>query len=513
MSDPTPTGPDLTHGIPLSHLRDGHPLAARLGDDPVLLLRRGAEVLAIGGACSHYGGPLSEGLITGDTVRCPWHHACFSLRTGSALRAPALRDVPAWTTRIRDGRVFLDARVSVKAPSPGGSFPASIVVVGAGAAGSAAVEALRRNGYAGPLALVDPDQDAPYDRPNLSKDFLAGTAPAEWIPLFEPGHYERLGVERLVTRVTAIHPAQRTVSLEDGRTRTWDALLLATGAAPRRLLANGTDLPVHVLRSLADCRAIINRARSARCVVVIGSGFLGLEAAAALRQRGLEVTVIGREPVPLARVLGQEIGRALLAAHERQGVAFQLGRTVDHIGAGTIGLDDGTRVPADLVLAAIGVQPEVQLAEAAGLATEDGIVVDRFLRTATPGIWAAGDVARFPDPLSGQHVRIEHWALAQRHGQVAAANMLGKATPFLGPAFFWTRQHDVTVHYVGHAPSWDSLDVEGAVDRNDATLRYRWGDQLRAVATLGRDRESLEAEVRLEHAARLRAGAVDGAEE
>ena len=498
-----PQGPDLAGGIPLAALEDGQPFLGRFGEAPVMLVRRGAEIFAIGATCSHYGGPLAEGLLVGDTVRCPWHHACFSLRSGRTLRAPALRDVPAWKTTIRYGRVYLAERV-VPPPvaDPPTASPASIVVVGAGAAGSAAVEALRSGGYQGPLALVDPDPEAPYDRPNLSKDFLAGSAPAEWLPLFDAHHYSDLGVDRLEARVEAIQPMERSVQLDDGRSLSWEALLLATGATPVRPALPGVGLPhVHVLRSLSDCRSIVARAESKPRVVIIGTGFIGLEAAAALRSRGLAVSVIGRDAIPFARVLGPELGGALLAQHRSHGVAFHLQRTVKMITPSSVQLDDGTELPADLVLVAVGVRPELRLAEDAGLAVDNGIVVDRFLATSVPGIWAAGDSARYPDPLTGDPVRIEHWAVAQRQGQVAAANMLGGRRAMSTPPFFWTHQFDLVVSYVGHAASWDDLAVDGDIRAGSATVRYSSGGQLRAVATIGRDRASLEAEVALEKAA------------
>jgi apoptosis-inducing factor 3 len=309
-------GPDLERdGIALEELRDGAPVEGHAGGEPVLVVRLGDDVLAVGARCTHYSGPLPEGLVVGDTVRCPWHHACFSLRTGEALAAPALNPLPRWEVARRDGRAFVTAKLERDplAPPPdapaerAGRDPASVVIVGAGAAGAAAAEMLRRRGYAGPVTVVDPEPASPYDRPNLSKDYLAGTASADWIPLRPPGFYEEHRVELLRRRAVGLDPAARRLTLDDGTTREYGALLLATGADPVRLDLPGMELPhVHLLRSLADSDAIIAAAERASRVVVVGASFIGLEVTASLRTRGLPVDVVAPERLPLERVVGAE---------------------------------------------------------------------------------------------------------------------------------------------------------------------------------------------------------------
>src|SRR5690606_7326624 len=422
-------GPDLREGVALDELTEGRPLLGHADGEAVLLVRRGGEVHAIGATCTHWGGPLAEGLVVEDTIRCPWHHACFSLRTGEALGAPALNPVARWDVEIRDGTVF-DASKQEHAPlaSRGRNVdgPESVVILGAGAAGSAAAELLRREGYRGPVTLVDPDATAPYDRPNLSKDYLAGNAPEEWIPLRPEGFHQEHGIERIAERATAIDTAARTVTLADGRTLRYGALLLATGAEPVRLRLAGADLPhVHVLRSLDDCRAIIRSAESAQRAVVLGASFIGMEVAASLRARGLEVTVVAPEAVPFERALGPELGAAIRRLHESRGVAFRLGHIAAEITPDHVRLDDGETLAADLVVIGIGVRPRTALAQAAGLEVDDGVLVDAFLETSAPGVYAAGDIARWPDPRTGERVRVEHWAVAQRQGQAAARNILG----------------------------------------------------------------------------------------
>lgn len=495
------TGPDLAAGVAVDTLVEGEPLLGQVDGEPVLLVKRGGELLAIGAVCTHYGGPLAEGLVVGDTIHCPWHHACFSLRTGEALGAPALNPVARWTVEVRDGKAIVTGKEEEPPLSARGrtaTGPESVVIVGAGAAGSAAAEMLRREGYAGPITMVDPDAPAPYDRPNLSKDYLAGNAPEEWIPLRPEGFYAEHGIERIDATAVSLDPSARTLTLSDGRSLGFGALLLATGATPVALRAPGAALPhVHLLRSLADCRAIIAAAESARRAVVVGASFIGMEVAASLRMRGLAVTVVAPEALPFERTLGPDLGRLLRSVHEEHGVSFALGHTAARIEADRVVLDDGRELDADLVVVGIGVRPNTDLARAAGLEVSNGVLVNEFLETSAPGIFAAGDIARFPDPRTGERIRVEHWVVAQRQGQAAARNILGRAEPFLDVPFFWTQHWDLPVAYVGHAAGWDDIVVDGDPLSRDCTVRYRRGGETLAVATIYRDHESLEVEAEM----------------
>ena len=500
-------GPDLGSGVPLDTIPDGGTLAGHARGKPVLVARVGGDVLAIGAVCTHYSGPLGEGLVVGDTVRCPWHHACFSLRTGEALRAPALKPVARWRTEVRDGVVFvieeleaLDGATPRTRRAGRASAPGSIAIIGAGAAGSAAAEMLRREGYEGTVTVVDPDDAAPYDRPNLSKDYLAGTAPEEWIPLREPDFYPRHGIDVVRgVRAVAIDPSAKQLHLTDGRRVRFDRLLLAPGAEPVRLDVPGGDLPhVRCLRSLADSREIIARSGEARRVVIVGAGFIGLEVAASLGTRGLEVHVVAPASQPLQSVLGEELGGFVRTLHERRGVVFHLGRRAAAITREAVTLDNREMLPADLVVIGVGVVPSTELARTAGAEVENGVLVDELLQTRVPGIFAAGDIARWPDPRTADPIRVEHWVVAQRQGQTAARNMLGAGKRFDSVPFFWSAHHDTTVLYVGHAPRWDDVVVEGDLAGGEAVVRYRAGGRTLAVATLGRDREALEAEWALE---------------
>jgi NADPH-dependent 2,4-dienoyl-CoA reductase/sulfur reductase-like enzyme/nitrite reductase/ring-hydroxylating ferredoxin subunit len=507
MSDAPPTlaGPDLrSEGLAWNELADGALYLAHAGTDPVLLARRGDAVFAVGAQCTHYSGPLDQGLFVGETVRCPLHHACFDLRTGTPLRAPALSPLPCWPVERRNGRIYVgdkrerDPLAPLKGAQPAAP-PASVVILGAGGAGAAAAEMLRREGYEGPVTIVDEEPDSPYDRPNLSKDYLSGQAPAEWIPLRPPGFYDAHRITIRRARAAAIDVAASAIRLADGGTVPFAALLVATGAEPVALTVPGADRPhVHYLRSLADSTAIIRAAERATRAVVVGSSFIGLEVAASLRHRGLEVDVVSTQTEPLLHVFGPQLAAVVRARHEAHGVRFHMGAGVTRIDERAVVLRDGTSLDAELVVVGIGVRPRVALADAAGLRTDRGIAVDAYLRTSVPAIWAAGDVARWPDPHTGAAIRVEHWVVAERMGQTAARNILGRRERFDAVPFFWSVHYDMSIDYVGHADQWERVDVTGDLAAGDGSATYRSGAATLAVASIGQDRVSLEAEFALE---------------
>ncbi|TIS91097.1 FAD-dependent oxidoreductase [Mesorhizobium sp.] len=497
-------GPDLVQGIAFADLPDGGKLVGHCGNEQVLLMRRGAEVFAIGATCTHYGGPLVDGLVVEDTVRCPWHHACFDLRTGEALRAPAFNPLACWSVEQRDDQIFVGEKRKRTAPkqrngSPG-QVPEKIVIVGGGGAGFAAAKKLRREHYQGSIVMLSNDEAPPVDRPNLSKDYLAGKAPEDWVPLRGESFYSKNDIDlRLNANVASIDARSGEVVLADGARTPYDRLLLATGAEPVRLTIPGADQPhVQTLRSFADCKAIIERAATARRAVVLGASFIGLEVAAALRSRNIEVHVVAPERRPMERVLGSQMGDFIRALHEENGVIFHLEDTASSIDGRKVTLSSGDTLTADFVVAGIGVRPRTGLAETAGLAVDDGVVVNAFLETSAPGIFAAGDIARWPDPHSGENIRVEHWVVAERQGQTAALNMLGYREKFAAVPFFWSQHYDVPINYVGHAGQWDEIAVDGDIIAKDCLLRFKREGRTLAVASIFRDIESLEAEVEME---------------
>lgn len=499
-----PRGPDLSRGVALADLADGGMFVGHVGDEEVLLVRRGANIFAIGAHCTHYHAPLVDGLVVDDTIRCPWHHACFDLRTGDALHPPALSPVAWWVVEQRDRKIFVREKREQSASKPRGrvsdKMPEKIVIVGGGAAGFAAAEKLRREQYQGSIVMLSNDNASPVDRPNLSKDYLAGNAPEDWVPLRPDSFYSDNAIElRLNADVIGIDQRSHEVVLAGGNTLTYDRLLLATGAEPVRLPLPGADQPhVRTLRSLADCRAIIERAKAARRVVVLGASFIGLEVTAALRARDIEVHVVAPEQRPMERVLGPQMGDFVRTLHEEHGVNFHLGDTVVAIDGRRANLKSGGTLEADLVVVGVGVRPRLTLAEQAGLSLDRGVVVNSYLETSSPGIFAAGDIARWPDPYSGENIRVEHWVVAERQGQTASLNMLGCRDKFTGVPFFWSQHYDIPINYVGHAEKWDELAIEGDLGGKDCLLRFKHNGRTLAIGSIFRDVESLQAEVAME---------------
>lgn len=512
------TGPDLAAGVEASSVGAGQLVVGHAFGEPVLLVHVEPNWFAVGAKCTHYGAPLDQGVLVGETIRCPWHHACFALHNGAASRAPALNDLPAYDVAIENNIVRVvrkrdrgqtkgephRARSSrapervLFEPHPS-TGPSSVVIVGAGAAGNACAEMLRREAYRGPITMIDPDGDAPYDRPNLSKDYLAGNAPEEWLPLHPREFYDAQHIEIVSgVEVVAIDVKSKSVSLSNGETRPYGRLLLATGASPIRLDVPGAERVMY-LRSLRDCRAIIDRLAGARSAVVIGASFIGLEVAASLKTRGLNVTVVAPEPLPLARILGADLGSLVQHVHQEHGVVFRLGRKTASIEEKTVILDDGSRIDADIVVAGVGVRPNLRLAEASGLMLDNGVAVNEFLETSASGVYAAGDVARWPDAYSDVRLRIEHWVVAERQGQVAALNMLGHRDRFDDIPFFWSNHYDtLSIQYVGHTDRWDETLIEGDVMKMDCAVSYLKNGKRRAMATINRDRENLRTEIALE---------------
>jgi NADPH-dependent 2,4-dienoyl-CoA reductase/sulfur reductase-like enzyme/nitrite reductase/ring-hydroxylating ferredoxin subunit len=495
---------DLTKGVAASSLSPGGMVRGQVGEDAVVLARVGDDYFAVGAHCTHYRGSLVKGLIVDDTVRCPLHHACFSLRTGEALRAPALDPIACWRVERSNDTLFVREKLSQPTRSqyatPQQQTPPSVIIVGGGAAGHAAADMIRRQGYEKPVTIISADEDPPVDRPNLSKDYLAGEAQDDWIPLWPSELYEERAVDLVLRRrVSMVDAASRTILLDDGSRREFGALLIATGADPVRPPVPGADGgQVMYLRSYADSRAIVKRAETAKHVVVVGASFIGLEVSSALRTRGIAVDVVAPDSMPLERVMGAEVGKFVRAVHESHGVVFHLGETVAAVDGRTVKLSGGSTLDADFVVIGAGVRPSTLLAEKSGLTLDRGIAVNEFLETSVPGVYAAGDVARWPDPHTGQRIRVEHWVVAQRQGQTAARNMLGARERFDAVPFFWSRHYDVAIKYVGHAERWNATQVDGHLDLPDWSVTYMLDGQKLAVATVARDRDNLAAELELE---------------
>jgi NADPH-dependent 2,4-dienoyl-CoA reductase/sulfur reductase-like enzyme/nitrite reductase/ring-hydroxylating ferredoxin subunit len=497
-------GPDLTLGIAQDELLNGDALLGYVGEDAVLLVRSGDDFYAVSPHCTHYHGPLVDGLVADGSIRCPWHHACFDLQTGEALRGPAFDPLTCWPVKRRENRVFVtnrpDQTQTTRRRKRATSDPARIVIIGGGAAGVSAAATLRREGFQGSVVMLSSEAAPPVDRPNLSKDYLAGKAPEDWVWLRPETFYSDNAIDlQLDTEVASIDAGDREVTLCNGERIGYDRLLLATGAEAVRLWIPGGDQPhVHSLRSLADCRSIIASVQTSKRAVILGASFIGLEVAAAIRSRGIEVHVIAPENLPMARVLGEEMGRFIQSLHEEHGVTFHLNETAVSVAAGEVTLKSDRRLAADFVVAGIGVRPRVDLAARAGLLVERGVVVNACLETSVTGVYAAGDIARWPDRYSQANIRVEHWVVAQRQGQIAALNMMGLGEPFAAVPFFWSQHYDVPINYVGHAERWDEIAIEGDIHARDCVVRFKRDGRIRAIASIFRDRESLQAELAME---------------
>ena len=490
-------------------LRDGELREVAVGGKKCLLLSCDGALRAFGARCTHYDGPLARGLLHDGRLVCPWHQGTFDARTGDLLEPPPLSGLTPFDVRVESGDVYVDRPDDTprqRAMPMAGREPGderTFVVLGGGAAGAAAVEGLRQYGFAGRIVLVVREGRRPYDRPNLSKDYLAGAATADWLPLRPASFYEKHAIELLEAEVTSLDAATRRLAFADGTSMTPDAVVVCTGATPRRLNVPGSDLPgVFSLRSWSDCDAIIAAAQGAlrgaaesadkaaaqgaARAVVVGASFIGMETAASLRERGLEVTVVAPDETPLAAQLGPQVGAFLRARHEDHGVRFRLGRTIacfdgeDRLRAAE--LDGGGRLDADLVIVGVGVEPATAFITNAARCADQSLEVDDQLRVNRHGVWAAGDIASYPEPHVGGRARIEHWRLAEQMGRAAAASMAGKGTPFAGVPAFWTQQFGLRVVSVGVGRGWDDTFAVGDVAGGDFTVFFARGGALVAAA-------------------------------
>lgn len=479
---------------PLSELPEAQVVARTINGEPALLFREGERVSAIGGECPHAGAPLAEGVTRDGRITCPWHKARFCLRTGALLDPPAVDPLPRYDVRLVEGRVFVAPTHQVASPRPTAGSPC-FVILGAGAGGAMAAQTLRAEGFEGRIVLVDQDNRLPYDRTLLSKYVLAGSDGAEKSPLQSQSYYIEQGIERLTGQANDIDIAGRRVLLTDGSSLGYDALLLATGGVAQKPALRGAERrQVFLLRDRADAEALLAQAERSRRAVILGCSFIGMEVAASLRERGLDVTVVGREEIPFAHRFGAPIGQALFNLHLRNGVDFRLGTEAaaiegDGIDVNAVLLRDGERLRADLVVLGLGVRPATGFAAALKRADDGGIIVDSHLNAA-PGIYAAGDIASFPYRGNGHHLRIEHWRLAQQQGIVAARNMMGHKQHFEAVPVFWTIQYLKRLDYIGHATTWDELVLHGDVEKPEFLAYYVKDGLVVAAAGLGRDKDT-----------------------
>ena len=501
--------PDLRSGIDAALAKEGEPVAGTVDGKPVVVVRSDGKLCAFAGECTHLGAPLADGIIVDGEIRCPWHHARFSVSTGEAVGGPAFRPLETYNVTERDGKISVEGDANRADPS--GTIAQGnqkIVIIGSGGAGHACADMLARAGKGERVTILSADTDPPYDRTFCSKQYLSGKKSRKdcLLPAMGLGQAPEPTL-RTGTRVTGIDPGTRQVTIGDGESVDYDILILATGATPivPEFAGNGRD-NVKTLRSLADADDLVRSANSdaIHTVAILGASFIGLEVAAAMIAHDLQVVVIAQEKLPLASVLGSEVGQFVQSLHEDEGVTFHFERSVEKFDGKTITLDDGSEVAADLLVVGAGVSPNTGLAASAGLTLADardggGILVDQRLTTSDGSIYAIGDVAAYPDPRLGRHIRIEHWVHAERQGRYLAQALLGQeAGDFDNIPFFWSGHYGTSLRYVGHADDPADRMIDGSIDGADFAITYQEDGKDRAVLTCGRDTYSLKVEAEWE---------------
>ncbi|WP_428488058.1 FAD-dependent oxidoreductase [Rhodopila sp.] len=462
--------------------------------DKILLIRDGVDVHAVDATCPHAGAPLVEGVRHGNRLVCPWHKATFCIQTGTVLEPPALDSLNRYDVRVDGQRVLLTYPAETPAHAEQAHDSRCFVVVGAGAAGAVAAQTLRQAGFDGRLVMLDQVNRVPYDRTILSKYALSGEQGAEKSPLQTQSFYRQHRIERWTAEVTNVDANRRQITCADGTSLHYDAALLATGGAPKRPDLPGANLQnVFLLRSRNDADAILAQAERSERVVVLGASFIGMEVAASLRERGLDVTVVGKETAPFEKQLGARIGTAFTSLHEKRGVTFRLGCEIKALEGDRhvrrVVLAGGEALAADLVVIGFGVRPATSYLDGIVLHQDGSIPVDANLRV-TDGLYAAGDIAHFPLHGDGDPIRVEHWRVAQQQGRVAALNMLGQTTRYEAVPVFWTIQYLKRLDYIGHAVEWDDIVVHGDLEKPEFLAYYVKNGLIQAAAGLDRDKDT-----------------------
>ncbi len=484
-----------------SDLKKGEMRSFDVGDKQILLARVEDEFFATAAHCTHYGAPLEKGILNGEKVVCPWHNACFNIKSGNLEQPPALDALPRFSVRVEG----LDLIVELPEEIPAQRTPDMVksnlqednrtfAILGAGAAGSAAAESLRQAGFVGKIVMLTREDILPYDRTALSKKYLQNDSQKDSLVLRSAEFYKEWDIKRDRKSVTKVEAAKKTITFADNTTLEYDALLVATGGKANNLKVPGADLNnIFTLRKPEDADKIVDAAENAKTAVVVGSSFIGMEAASSLTQRGIKVTVVAPGSVPFEKILGKDIGTMFQKLHESNGVTFQMGtKVLQFEGNGKVEtaiLENGETLNADLVVVGIGVQPVTEFLQGVELNEKDNSVnVDEYLQAAD-NLYVAGDIARFPYAATGEPTRIEHWRLAQQHGRIAARNMVGEKVKFDNVPFFWSGQFDVKLRYAGHAESFDDIIIQGNLEEQEFLAFYVKDNKILAVAGSQHDKD------------------------
>ena len=491
----------------INDLQNGQMRQIAVEDSQILLSKINDKFYATGAFCTHYGAPLEKGILYGERIVCPWHNACFNAIAGQQLEPPGLDSLATFITRVEGENVIVklpddnipQQRTLEMARCVQSSDNRTVVILGAGAAGTNAVEVLRQAGFQGKVILISAEEKLPYDRTKLSKNYLQGKAKEDSLSLRDCQFYDQHDIElRFGKTVTKVDAIEKLITFEDDSTLKYDSLLLATGGKAKKLDVPGANLAnVFTIRNPEDVDSILNVVNQAKKSVVIGSSFIGMEAAASLTQQGLEVTVISPSDVPFKKILGDKLGKMFQKLHESNGVVFKFGtKATEFTGDGKVEyvtLEGGEKIATDLVIVGIGVELNTSYLEGIELNEQDrSISVNEYLQTEINDIYAAGDIASFPYAPTGESTRIEHWRLAAQQGRIAAANMLEKnilqKVADIVP-FFWSGQYDLKLRYVGHAEKWDEIFIDGDLNHQEFLAFYLQNNQVMAVAGVNRDRD------------------------
>lgn len=493
----------MTPVLKASLLPPGHKHQIDHGDYKVLLTNVGGEVFAVESKCSHFGLPLENAALHGHSLRCPFHHACFDVRNGKQLEAPGMDGIATFAVEVREGEIYLAAEPdpafapalseASRARAEEGQSHYPYVIVGGGIAAANAVYGIREYDREKPIALLTREDLPPYDRTHVSKALMGGgKEEAKDLVLHTEEFYQKMGVTLLEkTTVERINLEHKTIAT-DSISLTYDKVLLATGGTPRTLPgAEGHN--VYTVRNAHDGHALREMVEEGTKVIIVGGSFIGLETAMSLGKKGADITIVAPEELPLARVFGTEVGAYVKQLHEDAGVKFRLGRTTskfyDEKGlVNTVELDNGEQLPADIVVIGIGVKPATSFVEGLALDKDGGIEVDNHLAVNAEGVWAAGDIARYPDREGS--LRIEHWKVAAQQGRVAGRNMAGAEEPYTMLPFFWSNQQGVNFRYAGHGKDWDNIIFDGTPGEGPFLAFYLQGDHVQAILGVKRDAET-----------------------
>ncbi|MDP4174271.1 MAG: FAD-dependent oxidoreductase [Bacteroidota bacterium] len=485
----------------LSEFEENEMRSVTIDKHSFLLIRSEGKVYAIDGLCTHYGAPLEEGILCRENVICPWHHSYFNIKTGKAIEPPAFNSLNRYDVILNGEDIILrlpenveNGRTPEMATYEAQKDSRTFVILGAGASAYMAAQTLREDGFKGRILMLTYENHTPYDRPNLSKEYLMGSAPDEWMPLRTDDFFSSYGIEIIKQmKVTEADAEKKQIRFENGNTLSFDKMLIATGGTPKRLEIPGSKLQnIFYLRTFDDADRIIESTVKARRVVIIGSSFIAMEAAFSLRKRKLSVAVISPDKVPFEKAFGSEIGGLFFDLHKKNGVEFRMETSVESFEGNkrveAVVLSNGEKIETDIVVVGIGVKPATDFIKGISLEKDGSIKVDQFFRAAED-VFASGDIVSFPDWRSGEVLRIEHWRTAQQQGKNAAHNMLGNVTPDNFVPFFWTHQLGLELRYVGHAKQWDEIIIKGDVKSKDFIAYYIKDNQVYAAAGNNRDKE------------------------